>query len=203
VTNYRCTVKGVFPNGRTWSTSRHISSTQSETALLTTWQNAWTAAWTDGAHGLETMYPIATKITEFLCTTLNPDMTDRSTSQVGVNIPGTNAGASLPSQISVVVSWRSARVGRHYRGHQSLAAPAEDQVVNDLLTGPGTIRVTAAMNAIKTAIQSDGSTIFGFNRLPLANGTPVGDIVTYTNVLTRDKIGTQDPRYTKEAATYT
>jgi hypothetical protein len=148
------------------------------------------------------MYPIATKITEFLCTTLNGDFTDRSTSQVGVSIPGTNAGASLPSQVSIVVSWRSARVGRHFRGHQALAAPAEDQVVNDLLTGPGTIRVKAAMNAIKTAIQTDGSTIFGFNRLQLANGTLPGDIVTYTDVLVRDKIGTMDPRYTKEAATY-
>lgn len=203
MTDYYAQVFGVFPNGRKWSTGRHITSNQSEAALLTTWQNAWTAAWTDGTHGLQAMYPVGTKITEFFVTTLNGNFTQRSKEGIPVSLPGTNAGASLPSQISMVISWRSARVGRHYRGHQGLAAPAEDQVINDFLTGPGTIRLKAAMQAIQTAIQADGSTFFGFNRFALADGTPAGDKVVYTSLLVRDKVGTMDPRTTDETATYT
>lgn len=203
MTDYYAQVFGVFPNGRVWSTGRHITSSQTEPALLTTWQNAWTAAWTDGTHGLDAMYPVGTKITEFTVSTLNGDFTERSKSGAGVNLLGINTGTSLPSQVSMVISWRSTRVGRHYRGHQSLAAPAEDQVVNDMLTGPAVTRLKAAILAIQAAIQADGSTFFGFNRIALKNGTPAGDKVVYTTPMVRDKIGTQDNRFAGEFATYT
>jgi hypothetical protein len=200
--DYYAQVVGQYANGRSWSTARHIRSNQSLASLLVTWQNAWTAAWNDAAHGLNAIYPVGTSVTDFTVAQLGPAMQQTAKVENGAALPGTDVANSLPTFNSIVISWRAATIGRHDRGHMSLPAPAEDVVVQDKLTGPTIARVKAAIVAVQTAIQADGSTFFVVNRLPLKDGTPPGSVVTLTTPLVRDKLGKQAKRYRKEIAVY-
>ena len=204
MTDYIAKVHGVFSNGEGWSTSRHITSSQDPATILTTWGNAWQAAWTDSTHGLEQFYNTGTKITEFEVAVLGSQMREISGPPPrGVNLPGTSSAKGLPTQISIVASWRSsAQKGKTAQGHQALPACTEDAVTNNKLdSGPQT-QFSAAMNAIRQAIQADGSTFFLFNRFPTSTGVPAFTKTVVDQVSVRDKVGTQDRRYRKELATY-
>lgn len=202
MTDYYAQVVGIYANGRQWTTARHITSNQADATLLTTWANAWTAAWTDGTHGLQAMYPVGTAISEFTVARLNGQQKQVAKVEVGATLPGTDTANSLPTFNSVVISWRAATIGRHDRGHQSLPAPAEDVVVQDKLTGPTITRVKAAILAVQAAIQADGSTIYVVNPNTLVDGTPPYSKVILTTPLVRDKLGKQSKRYRKELAVY-
>ena len=45
MTQYRLTVEGVYPNGRTWSFRQHYASAASLSTIIADWSNAWTTAW--------------------------------------------------------------------------------------------------------------------------------------------------------------
>jgi hypothetical protein len=200
--DYYAQASGVFPSGRRWSTARHITSQQLLPNILATWGAAWNAAWTDAAHGLDAAYPVGTVLNEYTVAQLDGNFREIAKQGLSANQPGVNAGKSLPASVAVVMSWRSAGIGRHFRGFQSMPAPAEDQVNNDMVIDTARDRFTAALRAIQTAIQADGSTFFTFNRVPLANGTPPGNKVVLTEVSTRDKVGSRDQRLKHEPATY-
>lgn len=203
MTDYIAIVRGVQPNGRSWSTSRHITSGQTEAALLTTWQNAWTTAWNLATTGLATVYTSALTITQFEVGTLNGSMRKMSKSVANVSLAGTATGTSLPANNSIVVDWTSSTVQRFGRGRQQLPAPADSQVVNDDLVAGTATNVKAAMNSVHTAIAADGSTYFVFPRFPTQSGQPAFAKTVITTPLVRNKTGSQRKRYKKEVVAYT
>jgi len=203
MTDYLATVRGVLPNGRTWSTSRHITSGRTEAALLTTWQNAWTSAWNLATTGLNTVYTTTTTITQFEVATLNGTMRKISKSLANVSLAGIATGSALPANNSIVVDWNSAGVQRFQRGRQQLPAPADSQVVNDDLVAATATNVKAAMQSVLTAVAADGSTYFVFPRFPTQGGTPAFTKTVVTTPLVRNKTGSQRKRYKKEAVAYT
>jgi hypothetical protein len=203
MTDYLATVRGVQPNGRTWSTSRHITSNQTEAALLTTWQNAWTTAWNLATTGLATVYSSGLSITQFEVGTLNGTMRKVSKSLANVSLAGTATGTSLPANNSIVVDWTSAGVQRYQRGRQQLPAPADDQVVNDDLVSGTATNVKAAMVSVHTAVNADGSTYFVFPRFTTEGGQPAYTKTVISTPLVRNKTGSQRRRYKKEVVSYT
>jgi hypothetical protein len=203
MTDYLATVRGVQPNGRSWSTSRHITSNQTEPGLLTTWSNAWTTAWNLATTGLSTVYTTGLTITQFEVGTLNGSMRKVSKSQSNVSLPGTATGTSLPANNSIVVDWTSPSTQRWGRGRQALPAPADSQVVNDDLVPATATDVKAAMVSIHTAVAADGSTYFVFPRFTTQGGQPAFTKTVITIPLVRNKTGSQRKRYKKESVSYT
>jgi hypothetical protein len=203
MSDYFCTVNGVFPNGRKWSTGRHITSGQSPSALLTTWANAWTAAWNDGANGFKLFYPVGTVVQSFTVATLGATMRQTAKISQAAALAGTNANPSLPAQVSVVLSWSSSSsIGRTKRGNQKLPAPAENEVVNDKIPGPSQTSLSVAANMVKTAITADGSTFFSFPRSDTSTGIPAYTKSVLDTVKCRDKVGSANKRSKKEPSTY-
>lgn len=194
---------GVFPNGEGWSTGRHITSSQSPTSLLTTWANAWTAAWNDGTNGFKLVYPTGTILQRFSIATLGSSMQELAKVQQAATLAGVNTNESAPTQVSIVFPWTSsAQIGRTARGHQSMPAPSVNElVVNKLVSGTQT-SLSAAMNMVKNAITADGSTFFLFPRFTTSTGIAPYTKTVVDTVKCRDKVGTQDKRYRKELATY-
>jgi hypothetical protein len=204
MTDYVAIVRGVLPNGRGWSTSRHITSNQSESALLTTWQNAWTTAWNLATTGLATVYTAATTITEFEVGTLNGSMRKTSKSVGAVSLTGSNATTAGAQGTSIVVDWQSAGTLRNQRGRQKLPAPATDQAADGKLNGTPATNVKAAMDSVATAIRADGSTYFVFPRYATENGVPAfTKTILIGNALVRNELGSENKRERKVAKTYT
>jgi predicted trehalose synthase len=201
--DYIAIVRGVQPNGRSWSTSRHITSGQTEAALLTTWQNAWTTAWNLATTGLNTVYTTGLTITQFEVGTLNGSMRKISKSVANVSLAGIATGTSLPANNSIVVDWTSATTQRYGRGRQALPAPADSQVVNDDLVAGTATNVKAAMTSVHTAVAADGSTYFVFPRFTTQGGQPAFQKTVVTTALVRNKTGSQRKRYKKETVSYT
>jgi len=201
--DYFAQVHGTLPDGRTWSTGRHITSNQDPNALLTTWANAWTSAWNVATTGLATLYPAGVTITQFTVATLNGQMKQQTKFPQDAALVGSATGDGLPASCSIVVDWRSVSVRRSGRGRQALPPPAESQTTNDNLNSTPAANVKAAINTVKSAINADGSTFFVFNRHPLIDGTPAYTKTVLTSVAVRNKIGSQRQRIKKAAVSYT
>lgn len=203
MTDYIATVRGVLPNGRSWSTSRHITSGQTEAALLTTWQNAWTTAWNLASTGLATVYTANTTITGFEVGTLNGTMRKISKSTATVSLPGTATGTGLPNNDAIVIDWSSATTQRYGRGRMMLPAPADSQTTNDALNSTPATNVKAAINSVKSAVTADGSTFFVFPRFATQSGQAAYAKTVLTSIAVRNQLGSQRKRTKKEAKTYT
>lgn len=201
--DYVAITRGVLPNGRAWSTSRHITSAQSEAALLTTWQNAWTSAWSLAVTGLGVMYTAGTTITQYEVGTLNGTMRKISKSDATVALAGTDANSAGAQNTAVIVDWQSAGTMRNQRGRQFLPAPAVDMAVDGVLTNTAATNFKAAMDSIATAIRADGSTLFVFPRYATEGGVAAyTKTVLIGNALIRDQLGTKAKRERKVAKTY-
>jgi hypothetical protein len=202
--DYVSIVRGVLPNGRSWSTARHITSNQSEAALLTTWDNAWTAAWNLATTGLDTVYTSAMTIDEFEVGTLNGSMRKVSKSISTAALAGIATGDAGADNTSIIVDWFSAGTLRNQRGRQKLPAPAESQVAGGVLLSTPATNVKAAMDSIATAVRADGSTYFVFPRYTTETGVPAfTKTVLIGNALIRNQLGSENKRERKVAKTYT
>ena len=202
--DYVAIVRGVLPNGRGWSTARHITSAQSESALLTTWDNAWTSAWNLATTGLATLYVAATTINEFEVGTLNGTMRKVSKSVSTAALVGSATGDAGADNTSIIVDWASAGTLRNQRGRQKLPAPAESQVAGGVLGSTPATNVKAAMDSIATAIRADGSTLFVFPRFTTEAGIAAfTKTVLIGNALIRNQLGSQNRRERKVTKTYT
>lgn len=202
--NYLATVRGVLPNGRAWSTSRHITSNQSEGALLTTWQNAWTTQWNLATTGFAVAYTAGTTITQFEVATLNGTMVKTSKSQASVSLVGTDANSAGAQGTAIIVDWPSAGTLRRQRGRQFLPAPAVDMAVDGVLTGTAATNFKNNVDAVATAVRADGSTFFVFNRVKTFTdgAAPFTITVLIGNVLVRDQLGSKNRRERKVPKTY-
>lgn len=204
MTDYVAIVRGVLPNGRSWSTSRHITSNQNESTLLATWANAWTSAWNTATTGLATVYTAGTTITEFEVGTLNGTMRKVSHSTQTAALAGSNASDAGAQNTAIVVYWGSAGTLRNQRGRQKLPAPAEDQVVGGVLSATPATNIKTAMDAVATAVRADGSTYFVFPRYTTEAGIPAyTKTVLIGNALVRNQLGSENKRERKVTKTYT
>jgi hypothetical protein len=159
---FRCVASGVFASGRAWSFRQYFVST----AILATVQGDWLAqtvsAWTDGTHGLQTLYPTTTVYnrarTYQTALTLGPPIKVISTAiaENAFTHAGTSVADGLPDQDAVLVSLRSAGVGPNHRGRNSLPAVAEDIVVGDILGAVQATRVSTAMSALRIGMAAAG-----------------------------------------------
>lgn len=202
MTDYVAYVRGVLLDGRAWSTERHITSTQSASALLTTWDNAWTSAWNLATTGLATVYDTGTSITQFEIGTLNATMHKVAKTTATVSLAGSASGTALPGANSIVVDWTSTVTQKYGRGRMALPAPADSQVTGDTLSATPGANVKAAIQSVQTAVQADGSTFFVFPRFATISGQPAFAKTVLTAFSVRKQLGTQRRRTRKTTKTY-
>jgi uncharacterized protein YqgV (UPF0045/DUF77 family) len=200
--DYVAFVRGTLPNGRPWSTERKITSTQSPSALLTTWQNAWTSAWNLAVTGLNVMYDANTKITQFEVGTLDASMRKVAKTTATVNLVGTDANDPISANNAVVLYWTSAVTQKYGHGFQKLPPPCEDMVNGLTLTATAGANFKAAIGSIKTAIQADGSTFFVAPRYTTESGQPAFAKTVLTTVVVREQLGDERTREQKVPKTY-
>jgi hypothetical protein len=202
MTDYHAKIIGQFAGGIRWTTGVHITSNQSESALATTWNNAVGAMWTDPAHGIETLYPVTTSVVETMVTTLDGSMRGVSQTVTGLAVPGTSTADTLPYQEAIVISLRGVGIKRHNRGRMFLPALAEDQVNSDALITAAQTRISTAIKAVWSTVNSDGSTFFVTNLKPLKDGTPAFQKSVVTTPLVSNKPARQSRRVAKIAPSY-
>jgi hypothetical protein len=205
---YRCVAYGVYASGRPWSFRQNFSSS----AVLATVQADWHAqigsAWTNGAHGLETLYPTTTELnltrTYALFLTLGPPIKVKATAaaQNTEALAGTSANDGLPDQDATVVSLRTAGVGVNNRGRTFLPALDETIVVGDLIGSTQATRVTTAMTALRTGMAAAGHVQVIFNDRPTGLDPVTATTKPVTLCETDRVMRTQRRRVRKEAAQY-
>jgi hypothetical protein len=200
--DYVAFVRGTLPNGRPWSTNKKITSVQSPSALLTTWQNAWTSAWNLAVTGLKVVYDVNTKITEFEVGTLDANMHKVAKTTATVSLPGTDAGDPISGNNDIVVLWTSPVTQPYGHGFMKLPPPTE-AMVNGLVIGatPGA-NIKAAIQAVQTAVQADGSTFFVSNPFDTVTGHPAHSKTVLTAFQVREQLGDMRRREAKVAKTY-
>lgn len=194
MTDYYAQVHGKFASGDSWSFGWHITSNQTPDALLTTWSNAWIATWTDGTHGLQTLYNTTTTISYFTVATLNASMKQTAKVELVSAQPGTSSDTPLPDEDAVLVSLRSPSIQKHGRGRTFLPAPVEGIVDTGLYTNTAMTRVKTAVSAVRSAITADGSTQFVTNDHVLKDGTPPYQKTVITYILVARKPSRQGKR---------
>lgn len=200
--DYIAYVRGVLLDGRAWSTERHITSNQSPSALLFTWQTAWTNAWNLATTGLSTVYDANTKITGFEVGTLNATMHKIAKTTGTVSLAGTATGTGLPGANSIVVDWTSTVTQKYGRGRMALPAPADSQVTGDSLSATPGANVKAAVTSVQSSITADGSTFFVYPRFTTQSGQPAFTKTVLSSFSVRQQLGTQRRRTRKTTKTY-
>jgi len=200
--DYVAFVRGTLPNGRPWSTNRKITSTQSPSALLTTWQNAWTSAWNLAVTGLNVMYDANTKITEFEVGTLDANLRKVAKSTASVNLVGTDANDPISGNNDVVIFWSSSVTQKYGHGFNKLPPPCEDMVNGLVIAATPGANFKAAILSVQTAIQADGSTFFVAPRYTTESGQPAFAKTVLTTFKVREQLGDMRTREQKVAKTY-
>jgi len=205
---YRCVASGVYASGRAWSFRQHFSSS----AVLATVQSDWAAqsvaAWTDGTHGLQTLYPTTTVFnrarTYQLAFTLGPPvkLVATAAAESAFTHAGTSANDGLPDQDAVVVSLRTAGVGVNNRGRTFLPALDETIVVGDLIGSTQATRVTTAMTALRAGMAAAGHVQVILNDVATKLDPAPGTTKPVTSCETDRVMRTQRRRIRKSAAVY-
>lgn len=205
---YRCVAYGIYNSGRTWSFRQQFSSS----AVLATVQSDWAAqvaaAWTDGTHGLQTLYPTTTILnlarTYQLFLTLGPPIKVKASAaaQNTMSHAGTSANDGLPDQDAVVVSLRTAGVGVNNRGRTFLPALDETIVIGDLIGSTPATRVTTAMTALRAGMAAAGHVQVIFNEEPTVHDPVTATTKPVTSCETDRVMRSQRRRIRKLAAQY-
>ena len=200
--DYVAFVRGTLPNGRPWSTERKITSTQSPSALLTTWQNAWTSAWNLAVTGLKTVYDVNTIITEFEVGTLDANMRKVAKTTASVSLPGTDANDPISGNNDIVILWTSTVTQKYGRGFMKLPPPTEAMVNGLVIAATPGANIKAAIQSVQTAVQADGSTFFVAPRFLTESGQPAFAKTVLTAFKVREQLGDMRTREAKVAKTY-
>ena len=205
---YTCTAHGVYTSGRTWSFRQHFVSS----ALLATVEFDWTtaaqAAWTDGTHGLQTLYPTTTvfnttRTYSMVIIAGTPGkIVATGAAEDGFTHAGTSANDGLPDQNAVLVSLRTATTGPNGRGRTYLPAVDETIVVGDVIGNTPATRVTTAMTALRTAMAAAGHIHVVWNDESTLRDPAIGTTKPVTSCKTDRVVRTQRRRVRKETAVY-
>jgi len=208
MTLYVCVASGVFASGRDWTIRQKFSSA----ALLATVEADWlaqaVAAWTDGTHGLQTLYPTTTVFTGTttyqMALTLGPPIKEvaAALAQDSFSHAGTSANDGLPDQDAVLVSLRTAGTGPNNRGRTYLPAIDETVVAGDIIGNTQATRVTAAMTALRAGMAAAGHTQVIWNHEPTRRDPVIQTTKVITSCKTDRVIRTQLRRVRKELHQY-
>jgi hypothetical protein len=208
MTLYRCEMHGVYASGRLWSCRQEFTSSAVLATIETDWKNATNSLWTDGTHGIETLYPTTTiyqqsRTYQLAIVAGTPGkVISQALAEDGFSIPGTSANDGLPDQNAVLVSLRAAGVGPNQRGRTYLPAIDETIVVGDLIGATPAGRVTTAMTALRTAMAAAGHVQVIFNDKTTLRDPAIGTTKPITSCKTDRVMRTQRRRVRKEAAVY-
>lgn len=205
--NYKLEVHGHFSAAVTWSTGVKVNSPQDLATILATWKSAWETTWSDGTHGLNILYPTTTGVDQYRAYLLDSNFRSTQVATDTSTKVGTGTADSLPWETAIVVSLRSAATGAKGRGRMKMPAIVETSVNANVLDHGDGARIKDALNAVKAAIQADGSTMFvakpgrpATARVPIA--VPPGPIYTVLTLEVSDKPGSQKNRVKKIKPVY-
>lgn len=200
---FRCVASGTYLSGRTWSIRQNFSSAATLATVQSDWAAQIAAAWTDGTHGLQTLYPTTTVLTKArtysLFLTLGPPIKVKANAaaETTMSHAGTATGDGLPDQDSVDVSLRTAGVGVNNRGRTFLPAVDETIVTGDVLGSTPATRVTTAMTALRAGMAAAGHTQVIFNDRPTVHDPVTATTKPVTSCETDRVIRTQRRRTRK------
>lgn len=202
MTDYKLEISGLFGTGRDWSTGVKASSTNDLATTLIDWALQVNSFWTNGSHGVQTLYATTTVLTEIRAIQL--DGTGHAVQEVAspVALAGTASGQEGANQLAILVSLRNLFAGERNRGRMYLPSPAEDAVDEGVLGSTEGTRVSTAIDALFSGMRTAGYTFFVWN-----TGVSPRDPVLFTKkTLTIEKVDrvlrTQRRRVRKELAIY-
>jgi hypothetical protein len=209
VTLFLCRASGVSPSGRAWSFGVHMSSAASVSQVEADWSSQLNSAWTNGSHGIETLFPTNTvlnleRTAQLAIVTVGAVQKLRQTllAQDVVSLPGTSVNASLPDQNVILVSFRTATPGKEGRGRIHLPAPDETIVTAGEIGATQSTRVSTAIEALRAGMASAGHTPVIVTEVQTKIGTPVGTFKPITFVETDRIVRTLRGRVKSRAAVY-
>lgn len=203
MTDYLGKIHGHYVSGRAWSTGLHITSSETPSAMLTTWTAAVTDFWTNGSHGIQTLYHTDTILDSVEVLTL--DGTLKQTARQGpslLSLAGTSSDTAGADIDSVVVSLRTAHIGKGEIGHMKLPSVVEGAITNGELAPTPQARIGAAATALLAAINADGSTVFLANRQVTISKPTLYTKSIVTSAKACNIIGTVRKRVSKAVRTY-
>jgi hypothetical protein len=208
MTLYRCELHGAYASGRLWSWKQEFTSSATLATIETDWKNAINSLWTDGTHGIETLYPTttiaqSTRTYQLAVVAGTPGkVISTALASDGFSLPGTSANDGLPDQNAVLVSLRAAGVGANQRGRTYLPAIDETIVVGDLIGATPAGRITTAMTALRTTMAAAGHVQVIFNDKSTLRDPAIGTTKPIVLCKTDRVMRTQRRRVRKEAAVY-
>lgn len=202
MTDFKLQISGVYGTGRVWSTGVHASSSNSLAGVLIDWAAQVNSAWTNGTHGLQTLYATTTELTAISAIQLDATMHAVQEVTSPVTLPGTAVTDEGPNQDAILVSLRNTFAGERNRGRMYLPCPAEGTFAEGVLGGTETTRVSTAIAALFDGMRTGGYTFFVFNR----KTSPRDPILYAKKTIASQKVDrvlrTQRRRIRKELAIY-
>ena len=202
MTDYKLEISGVYGTGRSWSTGVHASSTNDLATTQIDWAAQVNSFWTNGSHGLETLYATTTVLTAIKSIQLDATMHAVQELVSPVTLAGTDATQEGPNQDAVLVSLRNLAAGERNRGRMYLPCPAEDTFAEGVLGATEATRVSTAIDALFSGMRTAGYTFFVFNRKTSPRDPVLFTKKTLTNEKTDRVLRTQRRRIRKELAIY-
>jgi hypothetical protein len=202
MTAYRCVASGVFSSGRTWSFSQKFVSSVAISTIQGDWHTQIGSFWTNGSHGVETIFPTGTVLTLTSTAALSALGREGLKQTATETLPGTSANDCLPEQNCILVSLRGASVGKQNRGRIHLPAPDETLItLGEMQSTPAT-RVSTAIGALYA-----GMRLAGHDPVIWNVKTSVHDPIAFTtkSIVTEEVdrvIRTLRPRSRKNTAVY-
>lgn len=184
MTDFRLTVGGnLAASALPWTFNMLATGAVSEASAASTLNTAVTALWTTATTGLENFIAtdVSLQFTEAATLDTNLHQTTRTTTPNVV--AGTSASPSLPKQLTIVVTTRSATFTKSGHGRFFLPPFATNEVAaGGVLLGATQTALQTQFNAFFAALNTAGLSLFIQNRRALKNGTPAGrrlSLVTY------------------------
>jgi hypothetical protein len=182
MTLYRCKAAGVFPSTFPWSFTINFSSSATVATVETDWLAQMSSAWTNGTHGIETLFPSGTILETTSTAQLAivhigtvDKLREVATREDNPALAGTSANAALPDQNAILVSLRTDLPGKENRGRIHLPAPDVTLVTAGELGTTPTTRVSTAIAALLTGMGGAGHQAVVLTAVLTKAGTPVGN----------------------------
>jgi len=178
--NFRCQINGTLGGSLPWSTALHVSGAIAEGTLSTDFTTATTNLWTTETDGLQNFMSADVVVTGTLVTTLNATMHQTTGTEATLDIAGTDDNASLPWNISEVVTLRSPQRTKWGHGRMFLPPFAEDQIVAHVIKSATCTAVAGVFDTFFAALVAAGTTPFIYNERPRKDGTPAYTVTNLT-----------------------
>lgn len=200
--DYKLEISGTYGTGRRWSSGVHVSSTNDLASTLITWALQVNSFWTNGSHGVQTLYATTTSLTQISAIQLGPTMHEVQRVDSAVALPGTAVTDEGANQLAILVSLRNVFSGARNRGRMYLPSPAEGAVAEGILGSTEATRVSTSIIALFDGMRTAGYTFFVFN----TKASSVDPVPFTKKTITSEKVDkvlrTQRRRVRKELAIY-